>query len=147
MPQSASPNSSPHPAAPHSASAGLDRVALRAGVLVIWLEVQACLVLVGGLVREVVIGQAQQRSSTLALAGFALLLAGGLAWGALAVWRERRAARGPLVTWQLLQLVVGINFLAEPHSPLIRTGLVAAVVVAVLGIATLGFLAARTAQR
>lgn len=109
-------------------------VALRTAQAVLWLEVAAGIGLAAGLIREVVIGQAQSVSSTLALSGSALALAVALAVGAIALGRGTRAVRGPLVTWQLLQGIVAINFLLEPHSGLIKILLALTVVVSLVGV-------------
>lgn len=109
-------------------------LAMRASQMVLWLEVSAGLGLAAGLIREVAIGQAQSTSSTLALSGSALALAVALAVGAIALGRGTRTVRGPLVTWQLLQGVVAINFLNEPHDRLIKLLLLFTVVVSLVGV-------------
>ncbi|MCL3862749.1 hypothetical protein [Actinotalea sp. K2] len=67
----------------------------------------------------------------LALVLFCLAVAAALVAAARAVHGGRRAARAPLVTWQLLQGATAVSVLRAAGAPLAWAALVAAVVVLV----------------
>ena len=54
---------------------------------------------------------ATERGAAIALAVIAVLLAAGLAVAARASWRARRAARAPVVVWQILQAALAYDAL------------------------------------
>ena len=66
------------------------------------------------------------------IAGFGVVLASGLWWFAFALWRGQRWARGPLLTWQILQAATAVSLLSSPQWPIAATLLVLAVAAVVL---------------
>jgi len=50
--------------------------------------------------------RATERGAAVALVAVAVTLAGGLGLAAVGAWRGRRAARAPIVVWQILQAAV-----------------------------------------
>jgi hypothetical protein len=81
---------------------------------------------------DVVSGRVESVGSTLAMAAFAGLLAAILATAARALWQLRGWGRGPVMTWQVLQLAVGLSQLGS--APVAGGALVAVAVVALVGL-------------
>src|SRR5690625_7458157 len=79
------------------------------------------------------------------MAVFVLVFGAGmrlaLAWTLKALYRGKRWARGPLVTWQLFQLAVAIPVL-QGSTPLIGVGLLLLAVIGMVGVFTPSALAA-----
>jgi hypothetical protein len=73
-------------------------------------------------------GRATDAGVAGATAALAALLAGFLWLCALALWRGRRWARGPVITWQLLTVLAGVS------SGLFRSALGAAVLALAVGV-------------
>lgn len=83
-----------------------------------------------------------QGSSALGVAAFLILFAWGLAAvlvaGARALRRGSRRARGPVITWQLLQVATALAVLQVPGRPgWLAAGAAVAIVVAVTVVAAL----------
>ncbi len=106
--------------------------------------VEAVLLVAGGVVWTVVLltGGSDAPGAGVALVVLVLCLAVVLVAAARALWRGSRRARGPLVTWQLLQGATAVALLQTPHQP----GAVAAGAVAAVGVA-LGVVAATVSPR
>jgi hypothetical protein len=66
--------------------------------------------------------QATERGAGVALAASAVLLCGALVLAARAAWRARRAARAPIVVWQILQAAVAKEALAAASTAGVATG-------------------------
>ncbi len=96
------------------------------------LEVLALVAGGGFLAAQVVLGRAEYTGQTLATALFAWLLALLLGLSGRALWRFRRWGRGPVVTWQLLQGVVGVAQLDV--APVLGGLVVALALVALVGL-------------
>lgn len=106
--------------------------------------VEAVLLVAGGLAWTVVIltGGSDAPGAGVALVALVLGLAAVLVVAARALRRGSRRARGPLVTWQLLQGATAVALLQTPHQP----GAVVAGAIAAVGIA-LGVVAATVSPR
>jgi hypothetical protein len=85
-------------------------------VIVVAVVLEAVLLLgVAGMdALEVLRGDATEPGAGLALGALALLVGGFLLLCARGLWHGRRWARGPVVTWQLLQLVLAVPTVAGP---------------------------------
>ncbi|WP_448061663.1 hypothetical protein [Cellulomonas hominis] len=100
---------------------------LRLVCLLVLLEAVALVVLAGALVVDLVRG-AELPGAVAFLLAFALGVAVALVLAARALWAGRRWARSPVMTWQLLLLVLAIGwFGVEPAPWIVAVVLVAAV--------------------
>lgn len=105
---------------------------LALAVAVVVLEVAALAVGGGVLVLDVVRGRVEYVGSTLGIALFAWVLAALLAGAARALARGRRWARGPVLTWQVLQGAVG--FLQLPGMPWFAGALIGSALMVVVSL-------------
>lgn len=98
------------------------------------LEAGALAALGAGLVGDVVTGAAAAAGTSAALAVFYLAVAAGLVAAGRALLRGRRWARGPVVTWQLLQgaCALALGSLFAPWVVVALLTLAAGVVAGVL---------------
>lgn len=93
------------------------------------LEAAALAALAIGLIADLITGANAAVGTTLPLAVFYLLLAVGLAVAGRALTRGRRAARGPVVTWQLLQAASAFAL-----APVFRPWVIAVMVIAAVAV-------------
>lgn len=93
------------------------------------LEAAALAALGIGLVVDLVTGANTAVGTTLPLAVFYVLLAAGLVVAGRALTRGRRGARGPVVTWQLLQAASAFAF-----TPVFRPWVIAVMVLAAVAV-------------
>ena len=111
-----------------------DRVARWRRVGAIAIAIEALLVLAGAVAlavqalttpvqSETVISTANPRAVDLTLALFAVLLAAGLASCSRGLFAGRAWARGPLLTWQLIQLGIAVQTLRGRAAMPMPTGL------------------------
>lgn len=122
------------PSPPRSGSgapAGSRPAALAAVCLVVL--VQAALLIGLGLawITDLVDGASRLPGATAFLALSALGVAAALIAGARGLWRGRRWARSPVITWQLLLVVLAIGWLGAEPTVWAAAVLASAVVVAV----------------
>ncbi|PPK92028.1 hypothetical protein CLV92_11872 [Kineococcus xinjiangensis] len=96
--------SSSRPAPPVSTRPPLLRVLVGLVLLEALLLVGWAAYLVWGLATA----EATETAGAVGLVVIALGFAAGLGLGARALWHRRRAARAPLLVWQILQLAVGL---------------------------------------
>ncbi|WP_298455572.1 hypothetical protein [uncultured Cellulomonas sp.] len=106
-----SPSSAP-PSAPRRRPAAL--VAVCALVLV---EAGVLVGLAGAWVLELVRGTVQLPGATVFLALFALGVAGVLVLAVRGLWQGRRWARSPVMTWQVLLVVLAVSGFGDDPSP------------------------------
>ncbi len=100
--------------------------ALRLVCVLVLLEAVALVVLAGALVVDLVRG-AELPGAVVFLLVFALGVAAALVLAARALWAGRRWARSPVMTWQILLLVLAIGwFGVEPAPWIVAVVLVAA---------------------
>lgn len=101
-------------------------------------EVGALVVGAGWVVVELVAGRATRPGVSLFLTVLALGLAAVLVAAARALRRGSRRARGPIVTWQLLQAATGATFVgasgAPSAVPWLAAGAIALAVVVMAGV-------------
>jgi hypothetical protein len=102
---------------------------LAVAVTAVGLEVLALVTVGVAHVVDAVAGRAGDAGQFAATGTFALLVAGLLGLAARALWQLRRWGRGPIVTWQLLQGLVGVSLLDSVWAP-------AAVLLIVLAVVT-----------
>lgn len=95
-------------------------------------EAAAVVAAAGLLVTDVVTGQAHQVGSTLAIAVFLVGIAALLVGSARALAHGRRWARGPVLTWQLIQAASGATQLST--SPVVGALLLGVALVVVVGL-------------
>ncbi|MFH5823998.1 hypothetical protein [Georgenia sp. AZ-5] len=95
---------------PPSAPSGPGRVPvpLGAALLGVLLEVAALAAMAVAFLVDVVRGVPLDLASTVAMTVFFVGVAVVLGAAARALWRGRRWGRGPVVTWQILQLLSGV---------------------------------------
>lgn len=105
---------------------------LALAVVVVFLEAAALAVGGGVLVLDVARGRVEYVGSTLGIALFAWVLAALLAGAARALARGRRWARGPVLTWQVLQGAVG--FLQLPGMPWFAGALIGSALMVVVSL-------------
>jgi hypothetical protein len=86
---------------------GRSRAVRAIGAALVLIEAVVAVGYGGYLAVESVVGTATERGAAVALAVSALVIGLGLALLARALVRRRRAARAPLVVWQLMQIAVG----------------------------------------
>ena len=116
----------------NTAQAGPPRpLPLRFALALVTLEVLALLAIGAFLLVEVVSGHADDPAGAAATTGFAWLFASLLGLAARALWRLRRWGRGPVVTWQVLQLAVGASQFAA--APLLGGAVAAVAALALVG--------------
>jgi hypothetical protein len=87
--------------------------------------------LAGAWLLDLVRGAVQLPAATIFLVLFALGVAAVLALSVRALWSGRRWARSPVMTWQVLLVVMAVGWLGSDPSPWIAAVLVSAVAVAV----------------
>jgi hypothetical protein len=90
-------------------------------------------------------GEAAVPGSALALGAMALLVGGFLLLCARGLWHGRRWARGPVATWQLLQLAVAVPMVLGPRWAL-GVPVVAVSLLTGIGLLTRPVVAATTSQ-
>lgn len=78
-------------------------------LLVVLVELGAVGALAVGMIVETVGGSATTPGPTIVMALMFLGLVGLLAAAVRALWQGRRWGRGPVITWQLLLLAVGVS--------------------------------------
>jgi len=126
----ASRESSPPPAGP-SALARSRPAALAAVCLVVLVQGALLLGLGVAWVTDLMRGASQLPGATAFLVLFALGIAAVLIAGARGLWRGRRWARSPVMTWQLLLVVMAIGWLGAEPTVWAMAVLASALVVAV----------------
>src|SRR5690606_39416931 len=84
-------------------------LALLVALLLVLVEVGALLALSGGMLLEVLRGQTEGGIVTAVLAAMFLGLCAILVVAARALHQRRRWGRGPVITWQLLLLAIGVS--------------------------------------
>lgn len=84
-------------------------LALIVALLLVLVEVGALLALSGGMLLEVLRGQTEGGIVTAVLAAMFLGLCAILVVAARALHQRRRWGRGPVITWQLLLLAIGVS--------------------------------------
>jgi predicted MFS family arabinose efflux permease len=87
--------------------------------------------LAGAWLLDLVRGEVQLPAATIFLVLFALGVAAVLALSARGLWSGRRWARSPVMTWQVLLVVMAVGWLGADPSPWIVAVLVSALAVAV----------------
>jgi hypothetical protein len=87
--------------------------------------------LAGAWVLDLVRGAVQLPAATVFLVLFALGVAAVLALSARGLWSGRRWARSPVMTWQVLLVVMAVGWLGSDASPWVVAVLVSAIAVGV----------------
>ncbi|MEE6280105.1 hypothetical protein [Georgenia sunbinii] len=105
--------------------------AMAVALLLVLVELGAVVALAVGMIVEAVGGTAQTPGSTVVLAVIFLLLTVLLALACRALWLGQRWGRGPVITWQLLLLAIGVSQSATLVGWLVALLVVLPVVVAV----------------
>ena len=131
-PDNSGPASTPAKPAPTPAST-LDRrpVALVAICALVLLEVGLLVGLAGAWARELVQGVAQLPGATAFLILFALGVATVLVLAIRGLWRGRRWARSPVMTWQVLLVALALTGFGDDPSPWVVAMLVLGLLVGV----------------
>ena len=106
---------------------------LLAVVVLVALEATLLLGVAAVYVARTVLRVAEEPNVALVTAALAVVIGGFLGFAVLGLWRGRRWARAPVVTWQLLQLAVS----AQALSGAIEWGGAAVVVVSLVVLAAL----------
>ena len=119
-------SSAPVPARP-TAPAGSRPTVLAALCLIVLVQAAVLIGLGSAWVRDLLSGTSEMSGATLFLIAFALGIAALLIASARALWRGRRWARSPVVTWQILLIAMSIGWLGVE-----RTGWAVAVLASAL---------------
>lgn len=109
----AEPSSPRAPRSPRVPAAGTRPALVVALVAAAVAETGALLGLGGVYLGELADGRAAEPAVAGFAAGFALLVGAGLGFAAVGLWRGRRWARSPVMTWQLLQGAVAVSQLGS----------------------------------
>lgn len=99
---------------------------------VVALEAALLIGVAGAYLVSVARGASEAPGTAAGIAGFGLVLAASLLGCAIALWRGQRWARGPVLTWQVLQGATAVPLFSSAQWPIAVTLLVLAVVVFVL---------------
>jgi len=88
-----------------------------AGVcLVVLLQAAVLIGLAGAWVRDLIAGASEIPGATLFLIAFAVGIAALLIASARALWRGRRWARSPVITWQILLIAMSAGWLGVERT-------------------------------
>ena len=82
---------------------------MTAALLLVVVQLGAVLALAVGMVVEAMRGAAQAPGPAVVMAVMFVLLVALLAAAVRALWQGRRWGRGPVLTWQLLLLAIGVS--------------------------------------
>jgi len=105
----------PVPARPNRPAAA--RPVVLAGVcLVVLLQAAVLIGLAGAWVRDLIAGASEIPGATLFLIAFAVGIAALLIASARALWRGRRWARSPVITWQILLIAMSAGWLGVERT-------------------------------
>jgi len=85
--------------------------------VVVVLEAALLIGVAGACLVSIVRGTSEAPGTAAGIAGFGALLAAALLGCARALWRGRRWARGPVLTWQVLQGATAVSVLSGEQRP------------------------------
>jgi len=85
--------------------------------VVVVLEAALLIGVAGAYLVSIVRGTSEAPGTAAGIAGFGALLAAALLGCARALWRRRRWARGPVLTWQVLQGATAVSVLSGEQRP------------------------------
>jgi len=120
------------PPAPSSALSRRRRPLVVAVCAVVVFEAALLVGVAGGYLVSIARGSSEAPGTAAGIAAFGVVLAAALLCCALALWRGRRWARGPVFTWQALQGATAVSLLSGEQWPTALAVLVVALTGAVL---------------